>query len=233
MSPLTGVLGEAWDLYRRHAPHFLILSFVIYLVLAAITALLGWAFGRFGGFLGDVLNVFGMYLLQAALVKAVQDVRDGRVDLDLRETISAVMPVLLPVVGASILAAIVISVGFFLLIVPGLILATFLSLIVPSIVIGGSPAMASFGRSWRLVSGNGWHVFGTYVVVFLVLILADIIIGLILSFLPAAASGFLAEVISGTLVTPFIAAVVTLVYYRLTAAHGESPEPRVPAPETP
>jgi hypothetical protein len=228
MSPLTGVLGEAWDLYRRHAPHFLLLSFAIYLVLAAITALLSLALGRFGGFLGDVLNVFGMYLLQAALVKAVQDVRDGQVDLDLRQTISAVMPVVLPVALASILAAIVISVGFFLIIVPGLILATFLSLIVPCIVIGGSPALSSFGRSWQTVSGNGWHVFGTYVVVFLVLILADIILALILSFLPATASDFLAEIISGTLVAPFIAAVVTLVYYRLTAAHGEAAEPDAP-----
>jgi hypothetical protein len=34
-------------------------------------------------------------------------------------------------------------------------------------------------------------------------------------------------VISGTLVAPFIACVVTLIYFRLTAAHAETPG-RVP-----
>ncbi|MBO0819451.1 MAG: hypothetical protein J2P26_01220 [Nocardiopsaceae bacterium] len=225
MNPLAGVLSEAWDLYRRHAPHFLIISFVIYLVMAALSALLGWGLGGFGRFLGAVLSVFGMYLLQAALVKAVQDVRDGRVDLDLRQTIEAALPSVLPVAIASVLAAIAITVGLLVFIVPGLILATFLSLIVPWIVIGNSRALESFGRSWRTVRGSAWHVFGTYVLVFLLLILADIIIALILSFLPTTAANFLAEIISGTLVAPFIAAVVTLVYYRLTAAHGEPAEP--------
>ena len=40
MSPLSGVLSEAWALYRRHASHFIAISFVIYLVIAVITALL-------------------------------------------------------------------------------------------------------------------------------------------------------------------------------------------------
>lgn len=228
MSPLTGVLGEAWDLYRRHALHFLIISFVIYLVVAAITALLSAVLGRFGGFLGAVFTIFGMFLLEAALVKAVQDVRDGRVDLDVRETVSAAMPTVAPVAAASILASIAIWIGFALLIVPGLILLTFLSLIVPCIVIGHTAAMSSFGRSWRTVGGYGWPVFGTYVVVFLVLIVASIIIAAIFSFLPGAAANFIAQVVAGTLIAPFIAAVVTLVYYRLTAAHGEAAEPGPP-----
>jgi hypothetical protein len=225
MNPLSGVLSESWDLYKKHAAHFLAISFVVYLVVAALTALLSAVLGRFGGFLGEVLTVFGMFLLQAALVKAVQDVRDGRVDLDVRQTLSAAMPSLAPVAGASILASIAIGIGFALIIVPGLILVTFLSLIVPFIVIGRTAALSSFGRSWRTVSGNGWHVFGTYVVVFLVLILANIVIGAILAFLPGTAANFIAEVVSGTLVAPFIAIVVTLVYYRLTTARGEAPEP--------
>lgn len=233
MSPLTGVLSEAWDLYRRHAAHFLVISFVIYLVMAVLTALLSAGLGRFGGFLGEILSVFGLFLLQAALVKAVQDVRDGRADLDFRQTVSAAMPTVAPVAGASILASIAIAIGFVLLIVPGLILVTFLSLIVPYIVIGRSAAMSSFGRSWRTVSGNGWHVFGTYVLVFLVLIVANIVIGAIFAFLPGTAANFIAAVVAGTLIAPFIAIVVTLVYYRLTAARGEEPEPHGPAAGSP
>src|SRR5215469_3333866 len=119
MNPLSGVLSESWDLYKKHAAHFLAISFVVYLVVAALTALLSAVLGRFGGFLGEVLTVFGMFLLQAALVKAVQDVRDGRVDLDLRGTLSAALPFVGAVAGASILASIAIAIGFVLLIVPG------------------------------------------------------------------------------------------------------------------
>lgn len=225
MSPLNGVLREAWDLYRRHAPHLLLISFVIYLVIAVISAILSAVLGGFGSFLGEVLSVFGMFLLQAALVKAVQDVRDGRADMDVRETVSAALPSIGGVALASILASIAIGVGFILLIVPGLILATFLSLIVPCIVIGRTAALSSFGRSWRTVSGYAWHVFGTYVVMFLVLIVAEIVLDFILLALPFAARSFIAEVVAGTLVAPFIAAVVTLMYYRLTAAHSEASEP--------
>jgi len=229
MNPLTGVLSEAWALYRRYASHFILISFAIYLVVAIINLVLSLA-GTFGTLLGLLVTVFGMFLLQAALVKAVQDVRDGRVDLDLRETVNAARPFVLPVAGASILASIAIGIGFVLIIVPGLILLTFLSLIVPWIVIGGSGAIDSFGRSWRTVRGYAWNVFATYVVTWLVLIVGEIIISLILSALPHAAASFISSVVVGSLVAPFIATVVTLVYFRLTAAHGETSEPGSAAP---
>lgn len=223
MNPLSGVLGEAWDLYRRHAARFLPISFVIYLAVAVAAAILQAAQGAFGAFLGEILSVFGMFLLQAALVKAVQDVRDGRADLTIRRTVEAVMPVVAGVALASILASIAIGIGFLLLIVPGLILVTFLSLIVPCIVVGRVPPLSSFGASWRTVSGYGWHVFGTYVVTFLLLILANVVLSVLLLALPGAARGFASEVIAGTLVAPFIACVVTLMYFRLTAAPGAEP----------
>ena len=218
MSPLSGVLGEAWSYYRRFAAHFLLIAFVIYVGAAIVAALLGLA-GGIGLFLGWIINLIAAFLVQAALVKAVQDVRDGRVDLNLGETVSAVLPYLLPVAAASILAGIGISIGFILIIVPGLVLLTFWSLIVPSIVIGGEGVFGSFGKSWRTVRGYAWHVFGTYVLVFLILIVFNIVLGLVLLALPLVARNFISNVISGTLVAPFLALVVTLIYYRLTAVH--------------
>ena len=218
MSPLSGVLGEAWGYYRRFAAHFLLIAFVIYVGAAIVAALLGLA-GGIGLFLGWIINLIAAFLVQAALVKAVQDVRDGRVDLNLGETVSAVLPYLLPVAAASILAGIGISIGFILIIVPGLVLLTFWSLIVPSIVIGGEGVFGSFSKSWRTVRGYAWHVFGTYVLVFLILIVFNIVLGLVLLALPLVARNFISNVISGTLVAPFLALVVTLIYYRLTAVH--------------
>jgi hypothetical protein len=219
MSPLSGVLGEAWGYYKRFAAHFLIIAFAIYLGAAIIVLLLSLA-GSVGAFIGVIFNLIAAFLVQAALVKAVQDVRDGRADLDLGETVRAALPYVLPVAVASILASIGIAIGFILIIVPGLILLTFWSLIVPSIVIGGEGITGSFSKSWRTVRGYAWHVFGTYVLVFLILIVFDIVLGLILVALPLLARSFISSIVSGTLVAPFLALVVTLVYYRLTAAHG-------------
>src|ERR1700761_4609388 len=239
MSPLTGVLRESWAMYRRFAAHFLLIAFTFYLVSAVIGALLSLA-GVGGGLAAGIINLFFMFLLQAALVKAVQDVRDGRVDLTFSETVRAALPFLLPVAGAGILAAIGITIGFILIIVPGLILLTFWSLIVPSIVLGGSPAMGSFGMSWRTVRGFAWNVFVTYVLVGLIYLVFDVVLGLIFAVLPNWLTGFLSGIVAGTLVAPFIAIVVTLIWYRLTAAHQGgtpagygapgNPEPGYPPP---
>jgi hypothetical protein len=222
MSPLTGVLTEAWDLYRRFAGHFLLIAFVIYLITAVLVALLSLA-GIAGAIIGAIISFAATYVVQASLIKAVQDVRDGRVDLDLSETVRAAGPYILPVIGASILAGIGVAIGFFLLIVPGFILLTFWCLIVPFIVLGGSGVFQSFGNSWRTVRGYAWRVFGTYVLVFLILIAFAIVVGFILILLPLWLRSFVNNLVSGTLIAPFLALVATLIYYRLTAAHAGQP----------
>jgi hypothetical protein len=233
MSPLTGVLREAWDLYRRFAGHFLLIAFVIYLITAVLVALLSLA-GIAGAIIGAIISFAATYVVQASLIKAVQDVRDGRVDLDLSETVRAAGPYILPVIGASILAGIGVTIGFFLLIVPGFILLTFWCLIVPFIVLGGSGVFESFGNSWRTVRGYAWRVFGTYVLVFLILIAFAIVVGFILILLPLWLRSFVNNLVSGTLIAPFLALVATLIYYRLTAAHAGQPyTPIGPAGATP
>jgi hypothetical protein len=222
MSPLTGVLTETWALYRRYAAHFLLIAFVIYLVAAVLIALLSLA-GWFGYVLGEIIDLAAVFLLQAALVKAVQDVRDGQVDLNLSQTIRAALPYFLPVAAAGILASIGIIIGLALLIVPGLILLTFWCLIVPFIVIGETGPIDAFGKSMRTVRGYAWNVFGTLVLVFLLYIAFAIVLGLILLFLPTFLRSFVSSVVVGTLVAPFLALVITLIYYRLMAAHAGQP----------
>jgi hypothetical protein len=214
MNPLSGVFSEAWGMYKTFARHLLTIAFVIYLVAAIIVALLALA-GRFGFLLGLLVVLIAGFVLQAVLVKAVQDVRDGRVDLSIGETISAVTPSLSAVIGASILASIGIWIGFLLIIVPGLYLMTIWAVIVPVIVIERSGALASFTRSRELVRGRGWHVFGTLVLVYIIQIVVEYLLSLIFSALPHVLGDGLSSVISGTLISPFLALVVTLVYYRL------------------
>lgn len=217
MNPLEGVLGEAWQMYRRFAAHLMAIAFVIYLAAAIIAGLLSLA-GVVGAVLAEIVLLFAAFLLQATLVKAVQDVRDGRADLSIGETVSAAMPYIWPVAAASILAGIAITIGLFLVIVPGLWLITIWAVIIPAIVIERSGALNSFERSRQLVRGHGWHVFGTLVLAFIILIVVNIVLGLIFLALPVVWRNGLSTVISGTLVSPYVALVVTLIYYRLVGA---------------
>jgi tryptophan-rich sensory protein len=65
------------------------------------------------------------------------------------------------------------------------------------------------------VRGRAWHVFCTLVLVFITLFVVDIALGFIFSALPFTLRDGLSTVISGTLIAPFLAIVVTLMYYRL------------------
>jgi hypothetical protein len=226
MNPLSGVLDEAWRMYKAYARHLLTIAFVIYLAAAVVAALLALAGGTVGALLGSLVEIVAAFLLQATLVKAVQDVRDGRVDMSIGETVRAATPYLGSVALASLLAGIAIVIGLILIIVPGLYLITIWAVIVPVIVIEGVGALDSFGRSHQLVRGRGWHVFATLVLVYVILLVVNLVLGLIFSALPHVLGSGLSSIISGTLIAPFLALVVTLVYYRLA---GDAQVPPPPA----
>jgi hypothetical protein len=218
-------------MYKAHARHLLSIAFVIYVVAAIIELLLG-VLGPIGALLAGVVSIVAAFLLQAALVKAVEDVRDGRVDLSFGETLQAARPAVGRVALTSIVAGFAILIGLVLLIVPGLYLLTIWAVIVPVVVLEGADTFAALGRSRQLVRGHGWQVFGTLVLVFVVLLVVGVVIALILVALPMAARNFISNIVSGTLVSPFLALVLTLGYFRLLAAEGGSAgEP--PAPPYP
>src|SRR5262252_7666409 len=75
----------------------------------------------------------------------------------------------------------------------------------------------------RTVRGYAWRVFGTYVLVVLILFAFAIVLGLVLILLPLFLRNFVDNLVTGTLIAPFLALVATLIYYRLTAAHADQP----------
>jgi len=224
VNPLSGVLAEAWALYRAHARHLITIAFAIYLVASVLQALLS-VLGTVGILLGSIVSLIATFVLQATLVKAVDDVRDGTADMSMGDTVQAARPSIGSVALASILAGFGIVIGLILFIVPGLFLLTIWCLIVPVIVLERVGAMDSFGRSRALVKGYGWPVFGTLVLVFLLLLVIGAIISGVLAPLPPAARSFLSGLISGSLVSPYVSVVLTLGYFRLLAAHNRDASP--------
>lgn len=228
MSPTEGVLSQAWEMYKAHWQHLLTIALVVYLTVALISlvfALLldNWA----AGILSALVSLVATFWLQGALVRAVDDIRDGRADLSFGETFERVRPQLPAILVAGILAALGIILGLILLIIPGLYLLTRWILIIPVIVLEGRSAGESFGRSWELVKGFGWNVFGVIVLTILVLIGFRIVLDIVLFPLSNELQSFVTELVAGTLGTPFAVLAWTLLYFRLREAKepAEAPAP--------
>ena len=227
MSPTQGVIGDAWGMYRRHWQHFLSISFIVYASVALISLVLTLLLSWFGALLGGVVSLIAAFWLQGALVRAVEDVRDGRADMSLGETFESVRPHLTSIIVAGLLAGLGIVLGLILLIVPGLVLLTWWILIVPAIVVEGKNAGESFSRSRELVRGYGWNVFGVIILTLLIYIGISIVLRLILTPLADWLESFVASIVVGTLATPLLAVTWTLLYFRLR----EAEEPATPAAE--
>jgi Membrane domain of glycerophosphoryl diester phosphodiesterase len=227
------VVREAWELYKAHWRTFVPLALIVYLILGAIALVFGLIFGWLGIIISALASIVGTFWLQGALVEAVQDVRDGKQDLSIGEMFTRVQPRLPSLIAAGLLAGLGIAIGLVLLIVPGLFLLTIWSLIVPAIVIEGKSAGESFTRSRELVRGNGWNVFGVIVITIAAVIVASIIVGLATFWLPDGFDSFVSDVISNTVVVPFVAVAWTLMYFALVRLKESAAAPAMPVDTSP
>jgi hypothetical protein len=120
-----------------------------------------------------------------------------------------------------------ITIGFLLLIVPGLILITLWLLIVPAIMLENRGVLESFGRSRELVSGHGWSVFGVIVLTVAILIAVNIGLSLVEAAFDSRWLNLLLDIASQTAAVPFLALAWTITYFELRAI--KEPMPAVTA----
>jgi hypothetical protein len=221
-----GILGQAWDLYTRFFVRFFAIAAIVFVVINLLDAVIGTAVGSSNGdavllaLISVVVSLVGTFWLQGALVYAVSDVRDGRIDTTVREVFERVRPRVGTLVGAGLLAGIGIAIGFVLLVVPGLVLLTWWCLLVPVIVVEGKQIGESFTRSRELVHGHGWTVFGVVVITAIASAIASGVIQGIFSFLGAFLRYWIGGTIASAIVGPFFAIALTLMYFRLVELKG-------------
>jgi MFS family permease len=232
---VDGILRESWGLYTKFFTRFFVIAAIVYLIVNLVNALVGSLVGNGSGvpvllaLLTAVVSLVGTFWLQGALVSAVDDVRDGRIDSTVGEVFERARPYLGKLIVAGILAGLGIAVGLVLLIVPGLILLTWWSLIVPVIVIEGKGVGESFSRSRELVRGYGWTVFGVVIITAILSAIASGIIQSIFSFLGSFLRYWIGGTIASAIVGPFLAIALTLMYFKLRELReAEAPAPAAP-----
>jgi hypothetical protein len=224
---VNAVLAEAWTLYTRFFARFVLTAAVVFVVLDLVGAIATAAGDDVAaavvwGLISLVVTVAGFFWVQGALVEAVRDVRDGRFDASVGELYTRTRSRLPALISAGVLAAIGVTLGLLLLVVPGLFLLTRWLFIAPVIVLEGRSAGAAFGRSSEIVKGHGWSVFGLMI---LTVIAAAIALGVIrglLFWLPSFFEAWIGSLVAHSLVTPFVVLAWTIGYYHLIGA-GRAP----------
>jgi hypothetical protein len=217
-------LNQVFSTYGAQAGVLLPLAFGLFLIVAVIDGLLSGSLVLFP--ISFAVSIIASTLYQGMVVELVSDVQDGRRDMTVGDLASAIGPLILPLIGAGILAGIAIGIGLFLLIVPGLILLTIWAVIAPVIVVEHSGVIGAFGRSRELVRGNGWPVFGVIVCIFLIVaIVSGILSAIAVGISDTVGMRILFSVVASTLTAPIGALAASIIYFRLMALRNEAPPP--------
>jgi hypothetical protein len=210
------VVSETFSIYGQNVAALLGSAAVVFLVIGLLSALLEATDSWVLILLAGAVRLAGHALYVGFVVKLVQDVRDGRRDETVGDLFSAAGPFILPLIGFGILYALGVGIGLILLIVPGLILLTIWSVGAPAIVVERIGPVDAFGRSRRLVRGEGWSVFATLLVVLLIVIGVGIVLAAIATPIGnGEAATYVASIVSSAITAPIFALAASIIYFDL------------------
>jgi hypothetical protein len=244
------VVGESLSLYRRFFVYFASISLAVYAVTSLINAFAtvpdSNAAAAAIAIVGIVVSIVGFCFVQGALTWAVDDVRDGRVDVTYAQLIgktrervpgifgTALMIGLILGAGGSLIVIVcaelgLLAVGVIVVVVAALFFVTRWVVAIPVTVLEDLGPFDALRRSWTLVRGRGGQAFLIIIVTGLISGIAGAVLNGIVS---AALSGFLRIWLSSTIVngftTPFAALSWTLMYFHLRPATSTA-APAIPA----
>jgi len=227
------VINETFSIYGANLGPLIGSALVVFIIVGIIAGVLLAVGGVVLALIASIVRLAGEALYVGFVVKLVEDVRDGRRDQTMGDLFSAAAPSILSLIAFGILFAIGVGIGFILIIIPGLILITWWSVGAPAIVAEGAGPIEAFGRSWRLVRGNAWSVFGALLLTLIIVILVGFVLGAIATPIGNGAI-IVASIISGAVTAPIFALAVTVIFYDLGGGAGEAPAvPAAPAAEPP
>jgi hypothetical protein len=217
--------SRVFDLYGKHFVQLITYSAIFYgavaLFWAVVAGVLLTSVGAAAvlGLVGIVLSIIAAMLITGAYIIGLDHAeRTGEFP-----SFGEVWPQVTPKLGAlfvtSLLGGLGILLGMILLVVPGLILATWWFVAAPVVMLEDQSGASALGRSRELVRGNGWTVFGLFIVVTVLVGIADSIIGGIAGAIFGfndVVEVFFREFVPGVLTGPIQALLTVVVYYGLT-----------------
>jgi hypothetical protein len=236
---LGDILSAAFDVYKANAAKLIGIVAIVVVPLSLIGALLTKvAFktncsevqGAFGnikvceprsvavvatvGVLGIALAFIMSFVVQAAIARAAGEATVGD-PVDANESYRWGFRHLGNVLWISLLAGLAIFVGLLLFVIPGIIIAIFLTVVIPALLFENKRGTESLSRSWNLVKGHFWHVLG-------VVIVTGLITGIVSGIFNALGGSnwflyWIMDSIARIITVPFSALVSVILYLDLRA----------------
>ena len=155
-------------------------------------------------------------LVSAALVYGTfQDLRGQPASVG--DAITRGFSLLVPVILAALAYSILLTIGFVLLFVPGIVIMVALWVYMPAIVVEKRGVGGAFSRSRELTKGRRWSIFGVLIVVGVMYWIASWIIGFVFGLAFGLGGVFWASQLAKILLTLFAAVLTAVGYYYLRA----------------
>jgi hypothetical protein len=145
---------------------------------------------------------------------------------------AAVRPRAWRLLGLGLLVGLIVGLGLFCCVIPGVVLGVYLCISSAALVLERSTVNASLSRSWQLVSGAFWRTFGALILMGIIYTVINVAIGVPFSipeyispsidpvtlevdetsYVINQAIATIGSVIVTTITLPFIAATISLIY---------------------
>jgi hypothetical protein len=214
------ILDTSFSLYRRHFGALATVSLVctgLPLVLRLFVEAAGGLFAHLTLALVYFLSLVVLSLIATgATVFIVSESYLGR-PLNAQEALMRAAPYVGRILVASLLMALVIGMGFLLIVFPGVILAVGLAVAIPAVVLeAGQSASGALSRSWELTRGSRWRILGLGITLFVLLYVPVLAIsGLVAVLLPGGSAIAFGPSSTATIVALAIGGVIQLFIYPL------------------
>lgn len=242
-------ISKTFQVFRQDFAKYFVLYAVVGIIVQVATTLAQRAFvvpmlpmnptpqqvsSFFSGLLGALLLVIGVVVVvniifstiaQGSAIKLASE-RITRGEASLGAAIRFAVSKLLSIWAVSIIVGIIVILGIFALIVPGIILAIMYSLALPVLLIEKKGVFESMSRSRQLVSHRWGKTFGTFLVLGIIVIIASLIFGAITG--PFGIAGTIVNGILSALYQPLFPILLAVYYYSNLARTSPPPAARTP-----
>jgi hypothetical protein len=214
------ILDTSFSLYRRHFGALATVSLVcsgLPLVLRLFVEAAGGMFTHLTLTLVYFLSLVVLSLIATgATVFIVSESYLGR-PLTARDALTRATPYMGRILIASLLMGLVIMLGLFLMVIPGIILGVGLAVAIPAVVLeAGRSASGALSRSWELTRGSRWRIFGLGITLFVLLYVPVLAIsGMVAVLLPGGSAAAFGPSSTATIVALAIGGVIQLFIYPL------------------
>jgi len=209
---IGGVFESTKEIYGGAFGTVWLAALIIWIPTAIVVALLGN--DGILGLIGSLVQAFAGVWLAGTIVRIVQDVEgDGRVDASIGELFGMVWPRLISLLVLTIIAGIAIGIGLILFIIPGVILMLMWIVAVPAMVVEDKGIFDSLGRSFELTRHNWMRILAVGILILVAYLVIVFVMLLLASITPVLA--IIGGIILAVLIYPYLAIIVTVLYFRL------------------